>query len=349
MAPEQLNDATVDARSDLFSLGVVLYYVLTGHRPFQGNSTTTVCFKLVNHQPIPVSAFEAKFPPELDVIVSRAMAKDPEQRYQSGIAMASDLQALRDNCGLTGDSGMGTPSPARYKTRTAEQSPQKRKLKLPSPLLPAGVLAVLLVGLIFWNAHKAWQSRHPMSAIAMNARTETEKLSSSDLGPAIARTPTAEASSTGGNKQQVTRSVSSEGPRSSTHQTKHDFTEPKTPKPVRNDAMLRIEIRHPFSDALASVWVDNRLVYTQSLHADRKKRALLFRIATERRTESVHVASGKHEVRVRIQSAGDSYDRSSVIADAVFAETNELRIVCDKKRGLQLSLQKRLPAVDSED
>jgi len=96
MAPEQLSDETVDARSDLFSLGVILYYMLTGHRPFQGNSTTTVCFKFVNHEPLPVSAFESKFPLELDAIVSRAIAKDPVQRYQSGMAMASDIQKLRE-------------------------------------------------------------------------------------------------------------------------------------------------------------------------------------------------------------------------------------------------------------
>ena len=100
MAPEQLSEEGVDARSDLFSLGVILYYMLTGHRPFQGNSTTTVCFKLVNHEPLPVSAFESKFSPELDAIVLRAMAKDPEQRYQSGAAMAADIQALRERGGF---------------------------------------------------------------------------------------------------------------------------------------------------------------------------------------------------------------------------------------------------------
>ena len=51
MAPEQLNEEGVDGRSDLFSVGVILYSMLTGHRPFQGNSATTVCFKLVNHAP----------------------------------------------------------------------------------------------------------------------------------------------------------------------------------------------------------------------------------------------------------------------------------------------------------
>ena len=100
MAPEQLGDGDVDSRSDLFSLGVILYYMLTGHRPFQGNSTTTVCFKLVNHEPLPVSSFQANLSPELDNIVLRAMAKDPAQRYQTGMAMASDIERLREISGF---------------------------------------------------------------------------------------------------------------------------------------------------------------------------------------------------------------------------------------------------------
>src|SRR3984893_1128473 len=100
MAPEQLNDEGVDGRSDLFSLGVILYSMLTGHRPFQGNSATTVCFKLVNHDPLAVTTFDTKFPPEIHRIASRAIAKDPDQRYQTGMAMASDIQGLREGRGF---------------------------------------------------------------------------------------------------------------------------------------------------------------------------------------------------------------------------------------------------------
>ena len=95
MAPEQFSDDGGDARSDLFSVGVVLYYMVTGHKPFQGGSTDTVCFKVANHTPPPVSSFQLKCTPELDSIVSRAIAKDPEERYQTGLALASDLQRLR--------------------------------------------------------------------------------------------------------------------------------------------------------------------------------------------------------------------------------------------------------------
>jgi serine/threonine protein kinase len=96
MAPEQLSGENADARSDLFSLGVILYSMLTGFRPFQGNSAATVSFKVVNRDPLPISSFDSEFPPELDRLVSRSIAKDPEQRYQTGMAMAQDIQRLRE-------------------------------------------------------------------------------------------------------------------------------------------------------------------------------------------------------------------------------------------------------------
>jgi serine/threonine protein kinase len=96
MAPEQLTGEIPDARSDLFSLGVVLYTVLTGHRPFQGNSTATVCFKLVHRDPIPVSAWSVDLPPDLDQLLARALAKDPVDRFQSGSEMAQELRRFRE-------------------------------------------------------------------------------------------------------------------------------------------------------------------------------------------------------------------------------------------------------------
>src|ERR1700733_7325254 len=95
MSPEQLNGDQVDGRSDLFSLGVVLYTMLTGHRPFQGNSAVTVSFKVVNHDPMPASLLDAELPSGLDYIISRAIAKDPALRYQRGLEMVLDIQHLQ--------------------------------------------------------------------------------------------------------------------------------------------------------------------------------------------------------------------------------------------------------------
>jgi serine/threonine protein kinase len=99
MSPEQLNGEAVDGRSDLFSLGVILYTVLTGHRPFQGNSALTVSFKVVNHEPMPPTLFDTALPEGLDAIIARAMAKDPADRYQSGMEMVADIRKLQQQQG----------------------------------------------------------------------------------------------------------------------------------------------------------------------------------------------------------------------------------------------------------
>jgi len=96
MAPEQLSGEGVDGRSDLFSLGVILYAMVTGHSPFQGDSATTVSFKVANREPIAASALDLSLPRELDEVIARAMAKDREQRYQRGAEFAEDLRQLQD-------------------------------------------------------------------------------------------------------------------------------------------------------------------------------------------------------------------------------------------------------------
>ena len=95
MSPEQLSGEGVDGRSDLFSVGVILYTALTGFRPFQGNSALTVSFKVVNRDPIPPTVLDTDLPAGVDYIVSRAMAKDPAQRYQRGMELVLDIQELR--------------------------------------------------------------------------------------------------------------------------------------------------------------------------------------------------------------------------------------------------------------
>src|SRR5215470_336807 len=95
MAPEQLSGEGVDGRSDIFSVGVILYAMVTGHSPFHGNSATTVCYKVVNRDPVPASAFDLDLPQTLDAVIFRAMAKDPADRYQRGADLANDLRELR--------------------------------------------------------------------------------------------------------------------------------------------------------------------------------------------------------------------------------------------------------------
>jgi serine/threonine-protein kinase len=130
MSPEQLEGERVDQRSDLFSLGAILYRMLTGYGPFQGNSTATVCFKVANRDPIRASALDPELPPELDAVIARAMAKEPSQRYQRGLEFALDLHELRER----GQALNRTPDrPAWFPgSRVSARPPSQRVSNAPS-------------------------------------------------------------------------------------------------------------------------------------------------------------------------------------------------------------------------
>jgi serine/threonine protein kinase len=92
MSPEQLNGSTVDPRSDLFSAGVVLYQLLTGERPFTGTHVATIIHKILQHTPPDPSTLAAGVPAAFDAVVRTAIAKSPDDRYQTGAEFAGALK-----------------------------------------------------------------------------------------------------------------------------------------------------------------------------------------------------------------------------------------------------------------
>lgn len=96
MSLEQLNDKLqVDQRTDVYSTGVVLYQIVTGSLPFTGENTGATLMKILNENPPPFSKFLSSFPPELETITLKALAKDREQRYSTAEEFALDLTELR--------------------------------------------------------------------------------------------------------------------------------------------------------------------------------------------------------------------------------------------------------------
>ncbi len=103
MSPEQLGGRKIDGRSDLFSLGVTLYQMLSGRLPFEGESMTQLMFAIANTPHAPIRTLNAALPPWVEAVIDRALAKDFELRFQTGAEFADAIRQARK-------AGAGAPS-----------------------------------------------------------------------------------------------------------------------------------------------------------------------------------------------------------------------------------------------
>ncbi len=367
MSPEQLSGEPVDGRSDLFSLGIVLYTVLTGYRPFQGNSAMTVSFKVVNRDPVPATVLDTELPPGIDYIIARAMAKDPAQRYQRGMEMALDVQDLREGRELWSkakqpDLQVGSNSPPSREKAKSSPKGQRSAIhvktdgnsaahnlldKMRSPTFAAVVLAAglalfaLRMGVV-WPTAMHTQNREDRR-IAASLSTARDSAMMNTLPPAAPElssgNPAASVSSAGTAETTVAKKFGPTSGKASSRVKPVGVARSTTSSAV-DKATLEIEVEHNFAEAHLSIWVDGTLSYTHRLEGADKKHMVVFHHVEGHEFHAMQIPPGKHRLRVQVTSDPGSADHSATITGE-FASGKEqmLQIHFDKHGEMNVSLE----------
>jgi serine/threonine protein kinase len=284
ISPEQLNGDPVDGRADIFSLGVILYNMVTGYRAFQGNSVITVCFKVANREPLAPTLLDQNLPGELDSVIARAIAKNPVDRYQRGMELALDLGELMErrvpfvksklqarNANPQMPSGP-TPVPSDVALASARSSLSG---VFHSKKIVVVCACVTALGLLAF--YRPLTRAHP-ATISSTPATPSSPNSSTDPTPAIDSAPV------------------------------HVV--------AQHSSTLDIEVNHHFTDGKISVWVDGALKYSHSLHGETKKRLLLFHGTQGRESRRLSIPAGQHHINVRAQAHSDAYDQRKDVSGA---------------------------------
>jgi TolB-like protein len=166
MSPEQARSELVDARSDLFSFGVVLYEMATGKKPFAGNNSLMTLDAVLHSKPVPPREINPKIPVELEGIIGKAMEKDRNHRYQSAAELKSDLGLLRREYESGQIKSGSHTAKLRAATKTFGHTTSRWVIYL---LVGLTALLVTVVGAVgaWWYKHREVASLEQQNAIAV--------------------------------------------------------------------------------------------------------------------------------------------------------------------------------------
>jgi serine/threonine-protein kinase len=324
MAPEQFTGAPIDGRADLFSLGVILYWMATGEQPFPGETMTAVSYKIVHTEPVPPAKLNPAIPAKMESVILKCLAKSPANRYQTGEELAHDLALL---CADSKASSLQSTAPLATGTGKASEETFDLNPGRPSKPLPVteitamemppppakkhGALlvaaAVLLVAMAAGGGYLLAHHRQPAAQPANPAATASTQPAFAPLpaltvepetAPVVAKKPA------GGRPAPPTALP---GPLAQTPSVAFD---PKTLDP-RQNTRLKLELDH-FPAGLAFTVAMNGKTYFKGSAGNKAE------------YENLFVPPGVHEFRVTVRGGG--IQKASNIVSAEFLANKRMTL-----------------------
>jgi serine/threonine protein kinase len=313
LSPEQILGETQSTRSDLFSLGILLYQMVTGVAPFEGSSVSAVCAQILSAEPVPPSQRNPALPAGLDHVILRCLAKSPADRYPSAEAFASSLYPFSLGTSASPPSSSSLAESLPEVVETAEKSTGNSWLARPTKASDAWIAAaaiVLTIGVAWGYRSAAARLRVPLPpATVMGAPTPPKDLTQYSQS-SMWYVPPDETPENVPEKirpawkvrvARVTHSVTHHQPSraivpaSKATNLSAAISAPELPAPATTGlvrtverAPLRIEIESTVKDGALAIFADQTVVYTTELrdgHAVQLERTL---------------AAGPHQLRVAL-------------------------------------------------
>jgi predicted Ser/Thr protein kinase len=293
MSTEQVTGGVVDGRSDLFSLGIILYSILVGAKPFTGENATVVTFKIAYKDPDPPSQLNPMLDPRFDYVIERALAKDPASRYQNGKELADDLEDL----------GQGRTPRSQGSTK-AQADTERTVVQIPAELFSTRQRTET-------RSPAGWVGKAAASAIQLTRKAQVilGRATWLDATRLIRRVALPILAS-------VTIILVLLAFRSIEPARSSKLGKAKKPvelaEPART-AKLDIRCRHSFRVADLFVWVDNELICKERLAGTVKKRLVFIKKTQGSFSDTLPIAPGRHVIRVQVVSGLAGYNQTKEV------------------------------------